>query len=56
MQYAYLVATLPALILWGVVYCDRKDLRKEMLAMSFLIGFLSVVTPITGGLLTGGGR
>lgn len=43
-QYAYLVATIPALLIWLGLYFKRKDLRREMLAMSWLVGFLSVAT------------
>ncbi len=44
MQYAYLIATFPALLIWLGFYLQRKDLRREMLSMGFLIGFLSVAT------------
>ena len=44
MYYAYLFATLPLLLVWTLLYVRRKDLRQEMLSMSFLLGFLSVVT------------
>ncbi len=40
----YLVATLPALLIWVSFYLGRKDLRREMLSMSMLIGILGVAT------------
>ncbi|KKU68319.1 MAG: hypothetical protein UX89_C0005G0033 [Parcubacteria group bacterium GW2011_GWA2_47_16] len=44
LQYVYLIATIPALVIWLGFYLGRKDLRREMLSMSLLIGFLSVAT------------
>lgn len=43
-EYAYLVATVPLLLVWTAFFLLRKDVRKEMLVMSFGIGVLSVVT------------
>jgi len=44
MRYTYLIAMLPLFVLWVRLYLWRKDLRKEMIAISLLLGFLSVVT------------
>ena len=44
LQYVYLIATIPALVIWSGFYLARKDLRREMLEVSLLIGFLSVAT------------
>jgi hypothetical protein len=43
-HYAYLAATLPLLVIWIVFYALRKDIRKEMLVVSILVGLLSVIT------------
>ncbi len=43
-NFVYLVATSPLLIIWLFFFYLRKDLRKEILAMSLLMGFLSVAT------------
>ncbi len=41
---AYLMSTIVLLIIWFVFFLIRKDVRKEMVIMSLLIGILSVVT------------
>jgi zinc transporter ZupT len=43
-QYVYLVSLIPFCIVWLVLFLIRKDLRREMLIMSSLIGILSPVT------------
>lgn len=43
-HYAYLAGTMALFVVWIVFFFLRKDLRKEMLSVSFLIGILSVVT------------
>jgi hypothetical protein len=40
----YLVATIPLVAIWLVLFAVRKDIRKEMVVMSVLIGILSVAT------------
>lgn len=41
-QYAYLAATIIALIVWLILYFHRKDLRKEMIIMSILVAILGL--------------
>jgi len=43
-QYAYFVVTLFFFIPWGVLFVMRKDIRKEMLVMSVIVGLGLVVT------------
>ena len=43
-QYVYLIANIPLAIVWAVLYAHRPDRRKEIRAMSVLIGVLSVIT------------
>lgn len=43
-KYGYLIGTLVFLVIWTALFLYRKDLRKEMLFMSSLIGILSVIT------------
>jgi hypothetical protein len=40
----YLMSTIVLLIVWFIFFFIRKDTRKEMIVMSFLIGFTSVIT------------
>ncbi len=42
-KYAYLVGTLVFLIIWILLYKHRKDLRKEMIAMSIFIAIAGVI-------------
>jgi len=42
--YAYLAGSIVLFAVWLVFFLARKDLHKEMLTMSVLIGVLSVVT------------
>jgi len=44
MQYAYLVGNLFLLALWAVFFVSKKDLRKQMLVMSVLVGVISLFT------------
>ncbi len=44
LEYLYLLATLPVLIIWLIFFLLRRDLRKEMIELSILIGVLSVLT------------
>ncbi len=41
---AYLMSTIALLIVWAIFFFIRKDTRKEMIVMSFLIGAMSVIT------------
>lgn len=43
-DYAYAVAIIPLLFVWGYFFISRKDLRREMVVMSLGIGLLSLVT------------
>ncbi len=43
-KYAYLVGTIVFLIPWAILFFFRKDYRKEMIFMSFLVGIGSVIT------------
>src|ERR1035437_8729952 len=43
-KYIYLLALIPFCLIWVFLFTKRKDLRKEMLSVSILIGILSVVT------------
>ena len=43
-KYAYLVGTIVFLIPWVILFLFRKDYRKEMIFMSFLVGIVSVIT------------
>ncbi len=52
--YAYLAGSIILFSVWLVFFLVRKDLRKEMLTMSVLIGVLSVVTGYFCGRLIGG--
>ena len=36
-QYAYLLGTLGFLLIWIVLFLNRRDLRRKMLTMSLLI-------------------
>jgi hypothetical protein len=42
--YAYLAGSIALFTIWLIFFLVRKDLRKEILTMSWLIGILSVVT------------
>ena len=44
LNFVYLIATLPFVVIWGCMFFIRKDLRQEMLVMSFIIGTASVLT------------
>lgn len=44
MRYTYLISLLPLFVLWFRLYTWRKDMRREMLLMSVLLAFLSVIT------------
>jgi high-affinity Fe2+/Pb2+ permease len=44
LSYAYLAGSAILFAVWLVFFFLRRDLRKEMLTMSVLIGVLSVVT------------
>ena len=37
LQYAYFTGSIISLIIWLILYLHRKDLRKEMIAMSILV-------------------
>lgn len=43
-KFVYLVSLIPFCIIWLVFYFKRKDLRKEMLSVSLLLGVVSVLT------------
>lgn len=43
-QFVYLISLIPFSIIWLAIFLKRKDLRKEILFTSFLIGVLSVAT------------
>ena len=43
-QYSYLVGTIFYLIVWVILFWHRKDLQREMLVMSFLIGLMGLAT------------
>lgn len=44
LNFVYLVATLPLVIVWIALFSLRKDLRKEMLIMSLIMSVVSVAT------------
>lgn len=47
LKYAYLLATLPLLIAWAILYILRKDVRKKMLVVSLIFGIMSpIVEPL----------
>ena len=43
-QYAYLLGSILFLPVWLFLYFRRKDLRKKMIVMSFLLGFVGPLT------------
>lgn len=43
-QFVYLIASFSMAPIWVYLYWSRRDLRKEILVMSMLIGVMSVVT------------
>src|SRR3989344_9364457 len=43
-EFVYLVALTPFCLLWIFIFLKRKDLRKEMLVMSTMIGLMSAAT------------
>lgn len=43
-KYAYLVGNIICLLIWVGLYWYRKDVRREMIFMSILIAFSSVIT------------
>ena len=46
-QYSYLIADLVLLVIWFVLFFWRKDVRKEMLYISIIFGFVGLlVEPI----------
>ena len=46
-QYAYLLISLTALVVWFILFLARKDVRREMLTMSLLFGIAGLlVEPI----------
>lgn len=44
LKFIYLVSLIPFALIWILLFYLRKDLRKEMIFMSLLIGILSVIT------------
>jgi len=46
-QYTYLFWTAIFLIIWGTFFIKRKDLRKEMLVISFLFGLGGLISELT---------
>lgn len=46
-QYSYLIADLVLLVIWFILFFWRKDIRKEMLYISIIFGFVGLlVEPI----------
>src|SRR5688572_32751862 len=43
MRYAYLVSTLPFLLMWLVLYAQRKDLRPQMRFMSLFVAVSGLI-------------
>lgn len=43
-MYGYLIGDAAILLIWLILFLNRKDLRKQILAMSILIGILSMAT------------
>ncbi len=43
-RFVYLVALIPFCLIWALIFSIRKDLRKEMLFMSTIIGILSLLS------------
>ena len=44
LNFVYLVATLPMIVIWVIIFFLRKDLRREILVMSIFMTFVSVIT------------
>ena len=44
LEYAYLVGTVPLLVLWLALYHVRPDLRREMRVMSLFVGVVSLAS------------
>lgn len=44
--YSYLIGDLTLLIIWGVLFWWRSDIRREMLAMSFLFGVAGLASQL----------
>lgn len=42
-QYGYLTGGLSLLVLWGILFFWRKDVRREMIYVSFLFGIIGVL-------------
>lgn len=40
-KYAYLIGAIITLVIWIIIFYKRKDLRKEMLTLSFITMFLA---------------
>jgi len=45
-QYSYLIGCLILLVVWSILFLNRKNTRKEMLTMSLLFGFLGVIVTL----------
>lgn len=43
-KYSYLIGDLVLLLIWFILYYWRKDVRKEMMFMSLIIGFIGVIS------------
>lgn len=43
-KYVYAVALIPFCVIWLILFIKRRDLRKEMIVMSLLLGPLSFAT------------
>jgi len=43
-SYTYFIGTLLFMIPWVFIFATRKDLRREMIAISILGGVVSVIT------------
>ncbi len=44
LEYGYIIGSLFFLVIWLAIFLVRKDTRHEMVVMSLLLGFISVVT------------
>jgi len=45
-QYSYLIGDLIALIIWIILFLWRKDVRREMIIMSFLFGIAGPISEL----------
>ena len=43
-QYSYLIGDLVLLVFWSILFYLRKDVRKEMLAISLIFGIIGIFT------------